>query len=289
MADAAAHHYWVHDLSPFAIRFTDSIGIRWYGLAYIAGLVCAGLLVRRWIKQGRVPMRLAELQDFVVVGGIAMVVGGRLGYCLFYAWDLLVADPLYIFKLWEGGMASHGGIVGLFAGAWWFAWRRKRSLLVLCDAVCASAPIGVIFGRVANFVNGELWGRPTRVPWAVIFPGSEDGVPRHPSQLYAAVLEGLVPLLIILPIHARHRRPGLTMGALLLLYGIGRFADEFFREPDRGAPIFFGWMSEGQLLTLPLLVIGAVLMVWAGSRPSRPEAYSVPPPLRPDPAVTSAP
>jgi phosphatidylglycerol---prolipoprotein diacylglyceryl transferase len=291
--------YWVHDLSPYLIRIWHSVGIRWYGLAYLAALVLGGLLVRRWIRQGRVPLRLNELQDFVLIVGLCMIVGGRLGYCFFYAGDTVLHDPLYIIRVWEGGMASHGGIVGLFAGAWLYARRHKRDLLVLCDTICAAAPFGPIFGRIANFINGELWGRKiaSHVPWAVIFPTEippdvplkdDEAVrvwqqehwmqafPRHPSQLYAAVLEGLIPLLLILPIHARHRKPGLTMGMLLVFYGVGRFIDEFFREPDFGQPIYFGWMTKGQLLTVPLLLVGAGLALWAWRRPARPELYPAP-------------
>jgi phosphatidylglycerol:prolipoprotein diacylglycerol transferase len=303
------HQYWVHDLSPFLLQISDNFGIRWYGLAYVAGMVLGGLLIRRWAKQGRAPLlagdsakkgpgSAGEVQDFILVTGLAMIIGGRVGYCLFYEFDELLKNPLYLFRVDEGGMSSHGGIIGIFFGVLFFALRRRRSLFVLADLICAAAPIGVIFGRIANFINGELWGRhiQSHVPWAVIFPTELNppgdiatetarrawqqanwflAEPRHPSQLYAAFLEGLVPFLITLPIHARHRNPGLTMGLILVLYCCGRFVDEFFRQPDAGQAIFFGWMSKGQLLTIPLFIIGACIAIWAARKPARPELYLI--------------
>ncbi len=284
--------FWVHDLDPILVDFGRGLAIRWYGIAYLIGIVGGALLIAHWARLQRAPMARVEVQDFALTGGLCMVIGGRLGYCLFYQ-PHLFSDVGGGFPWWgllrinEGGMASHGGIVGLFAGCGLFAWKRRRDLLVLCDMVCAVAPIGVMCGRIANFINAELWGHPSGpVAWGVIFPHSPpvDGmiVPRHPSQLYAMVLEGLLPLLLILPIHARHRRPGLTMGCLLVFYGIGRFIGEFWREPDPGQPGFagipriLGLFSKGQALTLPFLVIGIGLIIWALNRPARPDRYLAP-------------
>ncbi|HEX3133858.1 MAG TPA: prolipoprotein diacylglyceryl transferase [Planctomycetota bacterium] len=286
--------HWVHNLSffligPFNIGPFHEVGLRWYGLAYLAGLVCGYFIVRRWSDTGRAPLRREEIQDFVLYSGLGMIVGGRLGYCLLYGWSELISNPFYLFKVWDGGMASHGGIIGLAAGMGWFAYKRQRSFWVLGDIIAAGGPLGIGFGRVANFINGELWGRPTEVPWAVIFPKSANvpesaplavqianAVPRHPSQLYAAVVEGFLLFAVLMWIHARHRRPGLTSAWFLLLYGLARFFGEFFREPDRGQPIFFGWMSKGQLYTLPMLVSGIVMMIWVMRRPARPELYAAP-------------
>jgi phosphatidylglycerol:prolipoprotein diacylglycerol transferase len=230
-------------------------------------------MVIRWHRRQRCPLNATEGQDFALYGGLGMIIGGRLGYCLFYAWPHVVADPLYLFRLWEGGMASHGGILGLMAGSWLYARKRQVAVALLFDMVAAVAPMGVMLGRLANFVNGELWGKPTDVPWAVIFPLSGDHLPRHPSQLYEALLEGALLLAIIIPVHARHRKPGLTSGVLLGLYAVVRFIGEFFREPDFGHPPYFGWMNKGQALSIPVLVIGIGIAIWAARRPAQPALY----------------
>ena len=280
--------HWVHNLSPFAIHFWGEVGIRWYGLAYLAGILGGYWMLVRWHRLGRNPLEPARIQDFALSAGLGMIIGGRLGYCLIYGREHWLHDPLYVFRLWEGGMASHGGILGLLAGTWLFVRKTTVPMFLLTDMVCAAAPLGVLFGRLANFVNGELWGKPGNVPWAVIFPQSRDGVPRHPSQLYEAFLEGVLLLIIILPIHARHRKPGLTTGTLLALYAIMRFIGEFWREPDEGMPPFFGWMNMGQALSLPLFVIGAGIAIWAAQRPPQPEAYVALPPSAEPPAASPA-
>lgn len=270
--------HWVHDLSPFAIHITGDFGIRWYGLAYLAGIAWGYWMFTRWHRAGRNPLNPAQSQDFALYAGLGMIIGGRLGYCLIYGWHHWLEDPLYVFKLWEGGMASHGGLIGLVLGSWLYARKRVVPLLLLTDLICAVVPMGVLFGRLANFVNGELWGKPSAVPWAVVFPLSGDGVPRHPSQLYEAFLEGICLLVLILPIHARHRRAGITTGAMLAAYAVARFIGEFFREPDLGHPPYWGWMNKGQALSLPVFAAGLVLLAWAARRPSRPELYAAPEP-----------
>jgi len=274
--------HWVHDLSPFAIHLWGEVGIRWYGLAYLFGILWGYWMFVRWHRQARNPLTAGENQDFALYAGLGMVIGGRLGYCLIYGLQHWLADPLYLFKLWEGGMASHGGILGLLVGSWLYARKRRVPLPLLMDLVCAVAPMGVLLGRLANFVNGELWGKPSDVPWAVIFPAAGDGVARHPSQLYEAFFEGLCLLLLILPLHARHRKPGLTSGVLLTAYAVARFVSEFFRMPDMGHPPYWGWMNKGQALSIPVFAIGLGLTIWAASRPSRPEVYAAkatPPPV----------
>jgi phosphatidylglycerol:prolipoprotein diacylglycerol transferase len=290
--------YWVDDLSPFIIRFgaTSNWGIRWYGMAYLAGLAWGYWMLIRWAVAQRSPVMKQEIQDFVLYGGLGMIIGGRLGYCLLYGTHELLSNPLYLFKLWEGGMASHGGIIGLIIGTVLFARRSGKSPMVLLDIIAATGPMGIALGRIANFINGELWGRPSTVPWAVIFPNSvapppglpqaeahawqiANAVPRHPSQLYAAFLEGFLLLLILMPIHARHRRPGLTGGLFCMLYAIARFIDEFFREPDVGQPgspghdAILGFMSKGQAFTIPFFIAGAIAVIWAWRRPARPDLY----------------
>ncbi len=298
MPDPAALH-WVHDLDPFLLRISGEIGLRWYGLSYLAGIVGGWWLLLRWAKAGRLPMKSQEVGDFVVTIAIGIVVGGRLGYAAIYEPGLFTSfttsPPWWrLLAVQEGGMASHGGIAGVALAAWWWSWRRRQHLLVLGDALAAVAPFGIACGRLANFINGELWGRPWDGPWAVIFPGAEPlpppgvdrltwlaehGSPRHPSQLYAMGLEGLFILAILIPLHARHRRPGLTFGLFCILYGLGRFIDEFFREPDKGQPGYdgipgiLGFMSKGQAWTLPLFILGGWLLWRALRKAPLPDAY----------------
>ncbi len=297
----AAHTWWVCDFNPFIIPAWSSwLPIRWYGLAYVAGVVCGGLLLWRWSKRDRLPLTSTAISDLMVALAVGIIAGGRLGYCLFYKPYLFTefggGFPWWgVLKVTEGGMASHGGIIGIVLATWWW-WRgRARTVnpLVIADAVAAAAPIGIIFGRLANFWNGELWGRPTQVAWAWIFPLSGNPpVPRHPSQLYAVFLEGLLILAIVLPIHARHRRPGLSLGLVLILYSFGRITGEFFREPDAGQPggqpasivingvthvvqqpFILGIFTKGQALTLIVAAVGLGFVIWALRRKPRPEDY----------------
>lgn len=289
-----ASSYWIHDLSPFVLGLHwGDLGIRWYGVAYLTGLLWGYWMIKRWALRGRAPFQVHEIGDLILAAGLGMIIGGRLGYVLLYEphllWEFDRSIPWWgLLAVNHGGMASHGGLVGMALGTWWYCRKNKRSLPVVCDLIAATAPVGICCGRIANFINGELYGRPSTVPWAVIFPQAHDGVPRHPSQLYAAVLEGLLPLLIIIPFHARHRRPGLTVGLMIMLYACGRFVDEYFRLPDMGqpggpafmgqepVPAIWGYLSKGQFYTLPLFAIGAVVMLWAMRRPAQLQAY-VPP------------
>jgi len=303
--------FWVHDLDPFIFQI-GGWGPRWYGLAYLVGILWGYWLIKRWSQQGRSPLYPDEVQDFVTWAGIGMVAGGRLGFCLFYDPQLFVdfrgSVPFWgVLAVHEGGMASHGGAIGMAIAVWLWGWRRGRSIPALADALATVIPIGVIFGRLANFWNGELWGRVSTVPWAVIFPdsvhyqeprvmvpsdlerGSAEWIawmqanvqPRHPSQLYAMFLEGVVVLLISLYVHKRHRRPGLSVGVMVLSYGIVRFISEIWRQPDFGYELYFGWLSKGQALSMPMWLIGFGLIWYARSRPPRPEAY-LDPGKRPD-------
>jgi phosphatidylglycerol:prolipoprotein diacylglycerol transferase len=269
--------HWKHDLNPFIIQFSENFGIRWYGMAYVLGILLGGWLIMRWQRQGRVPLTRGEVLDFVMVAAIGMLVGGRLGFFVFYQWPQFVREPWVVFYLPRGGMASHGGLLGLALATWIYARLKGRSWLVLVDTLAVVTPIGVIAGRIANFINGELWGRPTEMPWGVIFPNTPEVggviVARHPSQLYAAFLEGVVVLAVLLWVHQRHRRPGLTLGIGLAVYGIARFVDEFWREPNAGYDLYFGWMTKGQALTIPLLLAAACLIVYALRRPPQPDAY----------------
>ncbi len=274
----ASRHYWVDRLNPWLIHIYGPIGVRWYGLAYLAGLVLAAWIVRRWVGQGRLPITPADVSTLATDAAVGILVGGRLGYCLFYARDIVLRQPWYVFEIWRGGMASHGGIIGIVVAMWVFARRRGLDPLVFTDAAAATGPIGIALGRIANFVNGELWGRPTTLPWAVIFPDAPPvggvNVPRHPSQLYAAALEGGLVFAVAQYVHARHRRPGLTTAVVCVTYGVVRFIDEFWRSPDFGQPVYFGWMTKGQALSVPMVAVGIGVGIWSLTRAPRPDHYS---------------
>lgn len=289
----------VHDWDPVALHLWRNIDIHWYGIAYILALAWGWWTLRRLARLGRSPLRGDAILDFVTWGGVGMLVGGRVGYLILYGWDHVLRDPLYPLKVWEGGMASHGGIAGLVLATWLFARRRGYSFLAIGDIAAVTGPLGIAFGRFANFINGELWGRPSDVPWARVFPHAPQiplqppavpvpgwyDVSRHPSQLYAMALEGLILVAILVPLHARIRRPGFVGGLMLVLYALGRFTGEFFREPDQGQPgsgpdfpAILGFMSKGQAFTVPLLAIGIAIMIATWRRGPRPDAYLPPPP-----------
>ena len=261
-----AHHYWVDRLNPWLVHFGNGFGVRWYGLAYLAGFLLAGWILARWARRGKLPIPEKEVASFILYAAMGVMIGGRLGYCLLYNLHEVLRRPLEILVVWHGGMASHGGMAGLVVAVWFFARRRGLNTLSLLDAAAATGPLGIALGRIANFVNGELWGRPTRVPWAVVFPDAPpvDGlqVPRHPSQLYAAGIEGMLVFFVGLAVYGKSSRPGLTTATVLTVYGAGRFIDEFWRQPDLGQPVYWGWMSKGQLFTIPVIVAGLSWLLW---------------------------
>lgn len=249
--------------------------IRWYALAYIAGLILgwayARHLTRRDALWGSLPHPpVQSIDDLMVSIAFGIILGGRLGYVLFYNLPLYLAHPLQIFALWEGGMSFHGGLVGAALGILVFARRVKVPAPSVMDISAAAVPIGLFLGRIANFIKPELWGRPTDVPWAMIFPGS-DGQPRHPSQLYEAGLEGIA-LFLVLALAIRLgalRRPGLTTGLFAIGYGIARITCEFFRQPDPQLGYLWSGATMGQILSLPVIAAGLVFIAYALRR--RPE------------------
>ncbi len=255
------------------------LAIRWYALAYVAGILLgwryAVLLARNekiWGERGS-PATTAQIDDLVLWITIGIIGGGRLGYVLFYQPALLWENPLQVFQVWEGGMSFHGGLIGVTLALLLFAHRHKIRLLSLADLVAPVVPIGLFFGRLANFVNGELWGRPTDVPWGVVFPGAGP-VPRHPSQLYEAALEGLgLFLLLAWAIYAAKllKRPGFVAGLFLLGYGVIRLSLENVREPDRFMPDFPLGLTMGMLLSLPMIIAGLVLILRANLKRALPQ------------------
>jgi phosphatidylglycerol:prolipoprotein diacylglycerol transferase len=252
------------------------IVIRWYALAYIGGIVLGWLYARAIIRNGRLwggssPVSLLDMDDFILWVTLGIIVGGRSGYVLFYNLDFFISHPAAVLRLWEGGMSFHGGFLGCVAAVLLFGRMRRISVLSLGDITCAVGPIGLFLGRIANFINGELWGRPADVPWAMVFP-TGGPLPRHPSQLYEAALEGIV-LFVILALMIRGgalRRPGLIIGSFATLYGLGRITGEFFREPDAQLGFLWGGLTMGMLLSVPMILAGLGFIAVALRRPPAP-------------------
>ncbi len=251
-------------IGPFAVR--------WYALAYIVGIIAGWFYARAIIASERLwggpaPFTVLDFDDFVIWITLGIILGGRTGYVLFYNLPLFAAHPLQIFELWNGGMSFHGGVAGCVVAIVLFAWRRHIPMLSLGDVTAGVAPIGLFLGRIANFINGELWGRPTDVPWAMVFPNGGP-IPRHPSQLYEAALEGIV-LFVVLGLLMRAgalKRPGVVTGAFALGYGVARIFCEFFREPDAQLGFLWGGLTMGMLLCIPLMLAGIAVLAVALTR-----------------------
>ncbi len=250
---------------PIAIDL-GPVKIHWYGIMYLVAFALAWWLGRVRARRPGSGWREEEVGDLIYYGAIGVILGGRIGYVLFYNLDVFLRDPLMIFRVWEGGMSFHGGLIGVILAMAWFARRTRRPFLAVADFVAPLVPLGYAAGRLGNFINGELWGRPTDVPWAMVFP-QVDALPRHPSQLYQALVGGVL-VFAVLWWYARRPRPlGAVAGLYLALAGSARFFNEFFREPDpQLGYIAFGWMTMGQLLSLPMILAGVGLMVWAYRR-----------------------
>ena len=258
---------------PIAISL-GPIAIRWYALAYIGGIVLGWIYARALIKNeklwgGPAPISLTQMDDFILWVTIGIIVGGRSGYVLFYNLPFFIEHPAAIFKLWEGGMSFHGGFLGCVVAVMWFARRNGIPILSLGDVVTAVGPIGLFLGRLANFINSELWGRVAdpSLPWGVVFPNGGP-LPRHPSQLYEAFLEGIV-LFTVLAVMIRMdalKRRGLILGSFIAIYALARITGELFREPDPQLGFLWGGLTMGMLLSVPMIVAGIILIVlaWRG-------------------------
>jgi phosphatidylglycerol:prolipoprotein diacylglycerol transferase len=256
-------------IDPVALELGPVV-IRWYALAYVVGILLGWWLARRYVANAGLwgavnrPTE-AQIDDFILWVTLGIILGGRLGFVVFYNPAFYAANPMEILKVWNGGMSFHGGLIGASLAILYFARGKAFSAWSLFDIVAAVAPIGIFFGRIANFVNAELWGRVTDVSWAMVFPGT-DGLPRHPSQLYQAALEGvgLFALATVLVFVGRKfKTPGFITGAFVVGYGIARFIVEFAREPDAQLGYLIGGLTMGQLLSLPMVALGLGIVVWA--------------------------
>jgi phosphatidylglycerol:prolipoprotein diacylglycerol transferase len=262
------------EIDPVAFAI-GPLAIHWYGLAYVAGILIGWYYARRLVlnerlwRNGQAPMTIAHLDDFIVWIALGIVLGGRIGYVLFYDMQAVSENPMRAFEIWNGGMSFHGGLIGSIIAMILFARRNALPIWSLFDVIAAVVPIGLFFGRIANFVNGELWGRVSMAPWAIVFP-TGGPLARHPSQLYEAGLEGITMFLVLAFVTRRLltlKSPGLTAGIFLTGYGFCRIFVEFFREPDAqlGYLLGTGWLTMGMVLSSPMIVVG----VWAITRARR--------------------
>ena len=252
---------------PIAVQ-VGPLAVHWYGLMYLIGFTLFYLLGLYRCRQEWRGITKANLEDLLFVGMVGVIVSGRLGFVLLYQPEYYLSHPLEIFSVWQGGMSAHGGFIGVILALFYFAWRNKKSILTVGDFVAPLVPLGFFFGRLGNIINGELCGRVASadLPWSFIFPPAGDGVPRHPSQLYEATLEGLVLFLVVWIYSIKKRPLGAVSGLFLFGYGLARFIVEFFREPDSYLGLQALDLSRGQWLSLPMIIIGAGLWIWACRR-----------------------
>lgn len=237
------------------------LAIRWYGLMYVLGFVACWILARKRSEQGWSIVKPEQVDDLIFYGMLGVIVGGRLGYSIFYGWEYWLEDPLYVFKITQGGMSFHGGLIGVMTAMWLYGRRvLGKGMWEITDFVAPLVPIGLGTGRIGNFINGELWGKPSDLPWAF----NINGVGLHPSQLYEALLEGLVLFVILWMFSARQRPTMAVSGMFLFCYGVMRFCIEFVRVPDADfGYLALGWVTMGQILTTPMILLGAALLFLA--------------------------
>lgn len=275
---------YLHQIDPIIFSL-GPVKLHWYGLMYLLAFVVAWWLGRMRATQGRLPGVNADaFSDLMFYAMLGVVLGGRFGYVLFYGFDTFLANPLSIFKVWEGGMSFHGGLLGVMAAALWWSRKHRLHFFDTMDFVAPLVPPGLGFGRLGNFIGAELWGKPTEAGWGVIFPtdpalrsldaaqlqaqyaaGALDPFARHPSQLYQAFLEGLVMFVVLWLVSRKPRPRYLVSGLFALMYGVFRFIVEFVRVPDEGVYVAFGWLTKGQILSVPLVLMGLYLL-WLSRR-----------------------
>lgn len=259
-----------HHIDPIALSL-GPLKIHWYGLMYLLGFAAAWWLGQHRAKQEHSPLKPEQISDLVFYGALGVVAGGRLGYVLFYNFDKFLEQPAWLFAVWDGGMSFHGGMLGVIAALAWYARSLGVRFFAMMDFVAPLVPIGLGAGRLGNFIGGELWGRVTDVPWGVVFPHPLAGdLPRHPSQLYQFALEGVL-LFVILWVYSARPKPTMAVsGMFLLIYGLFRFIVEFFRQPDAHLSfVALGWVTMGQLLSLPMIIGGMIVVTLAYRKQAR--------------------
>lgn len=263
--------YWQFPAIDPVIIELGPIALRWYGLMYLIGFAGAMYLANRRADEEGCLWSKEQLSDMLFYGFLGVILGGRVGYVLFYQFSAFMDDPLYLLRIWEGGMSFHGGFLGVVAAMFWFAHKTKTTFLAVADFIAPLVPLGLGAGRIGNFINAELWGRTTDVPWAIVFPNA-GMLPRHPSQLYEFFLEGVV-LFIILNWARRKSLPTGTIAGLFALgYGVFRFIVEYFREPDAHLQDFMdGYITMGQLLCVPMILVGLGIIIYAFKNRQQPQ------------------
>ncbi|MBN1573261.1 MAG: prolipoprotein diacylglyceryl transferase [Deltaproteobacteria bacterium] len=252
------------NIDPVVIKFWK-LEIRWYGIMYLLAFITAFFVIGHLAKKRGIKLTGDDLWDYIFYLMLGVIIGGRLGYCLFY-WPgglvALLSNPLMIFAVWLGGMSFHGGFIGVILAVIYCSRRKGIPFYDIADITAVAGPIGIGLGRIGNFINGELWGRATDVPWCMVFPLDELSLCRHPSQLYESLLEGLVLFLIIFTMNVRGVRRGIPTWSFIAFYGLFRFSMEFFRQPDPHLGFIIGPFSMGQLLTLPMMLIGGAMIIY---------------------------
>lgn len=275
----SASNYWIHDLSPFLWEFPGEFanwgpgGIRWYGISYLLGFISAYLLLALYFRQNKSPYDQEQIINLITFQVIGVLIGGRIGYLLLYQGDKFLEDPLSLVRVWEGGMASHGGFIGVFIATLWYAKKSGQSVKPIGDLIVSVVPPGLFFGRIANFINAELYGRATNVSWGMIFPSDPEGIVRHPSQLYEAALEGIALFIFLNLISKDQKSYGRHSAYFLIGYGLTRSLAEFFRVPDYvygNDFLLFSFLTQGQLLCIPMIILGVLILIKNNARISRP-------------------
>ncbi|CAG9295799.1 prolipoprotein diacylglyceryl transferase [Celerinatantimonas diazotrophica] len=260
--------YWHYPhIDPVAFSI-GPIEVHWYGLMYLVGFIFALFCANRYADRDDNDWNRNQVSDLLFYCFLGVILGGRIGYVLFYQFPLFISHPVYIFKIWDGGMSFHGGLIGVILAMFYFARKTHRHFFVVADVVAPLVPFGLGAGRIGNFINGELWGRVTDVPWALIYPDAGP-LPRHPSEIYEFLLEGVL-LLIILQVYSRRKPPlGAVSGMFMFLYGCFRCFAECFRQPDPQLGFFSFGTTMGQILSIPMIIIGAWILIWSYRRAKR--------------------